>query len=418
VLAIAGVAAASVVVLAIPLALVLQTSHRDEELLRLARDTAAATRRIDIGAASADDPVELPVAGAKLTAYDPRGRRVAGTGPAVAPPMVRSVLRTGRPAQDAGDGRLVAVAPLYSGERVVGALQGERSDARAAEDSREAWLLLGLAALAIVLGAALAAWVLGHRLAAPLERLAVAARRLGDGDFSVRAPHSGVGEVDAVGAALDATAGRLDALVTRERAFTADASHQLRTPLQALRLELETMELQGSDAPELPAAIAQVDRLESTIATLLAVARDATVPDARTDVAAALDGLRERWNDRLARDGRPLRIGMTGSATLARASPAVVDEILEVLVDNACRHGAGAVTLSARAVDGWVLVEVADEGPGLGADPEAHFVRRATGADGHGIGLALARSLAHAEGGRLTIAAGTEPVATLVLRAA
>jgi signal transduction histidine kinase len=426
VLAIAGVAATSVAVLALPLALVLQTSHRDEELLRLARDTAAATRRIDVATSPGADPVELPAAGATLTVYDRAGRRVAGPGPPAAPPIVRSVLRTGRPAQEAGDGQLVAIAPLYSGERVVAALHAERSDARAARDTRQAWLLLGLAALAIIAGAVAAALVLGRRLAAPLERLAVAARRLGDGDFSVRAPRSGVGEVDAVGAALDATAGRLDALVTRERAFTADASHQLRTPLQALRIELEAMELRGASAPEVPAALEQVDRLQTTIETLLAVARDASLPDARTDVGALVDGLAGRWTGPLAGDGRPLRLQPGGPpAPVAVASPGVVAEILEILMDNARRHGAGPVTVAARAVDGWIAVEVADEGPGLGDDPERAFLRRGPGVGaaggagegGYGIGLVLARSLAHAEGGRLTARAGPGAVFTLMLRA-
>jgi signal transduction histidine kinase len=97
----------------------------------------------------------------------------------------------------------------------------------------------------------------------------------------------------------------------------------------------------------------------------------------------------------------------------------VVNEILEVVVDNAHRHGGGAVTVTVRAGERWVAVDVADEGPGFGDDPERAFVRRAEGSgDGHGIGLALARSLAHAEGGRLTARPGPAPVVTLLLRAA
>ncbi|WP_445152186.1 HAMP domain-containing sensor histidine kinase [Baekduia sp. Peel2402] len=417
VLAIAGVATASIVVLALPLALVLQTSHRDEELLRLARDTVAATRMIDLSTTPADDPVELPPVGARLAVYGVSGRRAAGAGPARAPADVRAVLRSGRPVQHAGDGQLVAVAPLYRGERVAGAVRAQRDDGRAARETRHAWLLLGAAALAIVLLAVLAAVILGRRLAAPLERLAAAARRLGDGDFSVRSPRSGIAEVDAVGGALDTTAERLDTLVTRERSFTADASHQLRTPLQALRIELEAMELGGADAPELPRAIGQVDRLQGTIDTLLTVARDAVVPDAQTVLAPVLDAVAARWTGPLARDGRPLRVAVPADVPTVNASAAVLDEILDVLVDNAHRHGAGPVTVTARELEGWVAIEVGDDGPGLGEDPDARFVRRTEG-EHHGIGLALARSLAHAEGGRLTARAGQRPVVTLTLRAA
>jgi signal transduction histidine kinase len=417
VLAIAGVATASIVVLALPLALVLQTSHRNEELLRLARDTVAATRLIDLSATPADDPVELPAAGARLTVYGVSGRRAAGAGPARAPADVQTVLRSGRPVQHGGDGQLVAVAPLYRGERVAGAVRAQRDDGRAARETRRAWRLLGAVALAIVLLAVVAAAILGRRLASPLERLAVAARRLGDGDFTVRTRPRGIAEVDAVGGALDTTAERLDKLVTRERSFTADASHQLRTPLQALRIELEAMELRGAEAPELPRAIGQVDRLEGTIDTLLTVARDAAVRDAQTALAPVLDALAARWTGPLARDGRPLRVVVPADVPPVRASAAVLDEILDVLVDNAHRHGVGPVTVTARPLEGWAAIDVADDGPGLGDDPEARFVRRG-GGEHHGIGLALARSLAHADGGRLTARAGARPVVTLTLRAA
>jgi signal transduction histidine kinase len=88
---------------------------------------------------------------------------------------------------------------------------------------------------------------------------------------------------------------------------------------------------------------------------------------------------------------------------VARASPAVVSEILDVLLSNALRHGAGAVTVRLRRREGTLAVDVADEGAGLTGDPEPAFARRGGSGDGHGIGLALARSLAHAERGSLTV---------------
>jgi signal transduction histidine kinase len=415
VLAIAGVAAAAVVLFAVPLGLVLQRSYRNEDLLRLQRDTIAATRGIDLAPQGAD-PVELPRSRDALAVYDRTGRRVAGRGPATAPALVRTVLRSGKPAEHAGSGELVAAVPLLVNERVTGAVRASRSDAGATRDARGAWLVLAALAAAIIAGATVAALLLGRRLAGPLERVAGAARRLGEGDFSVRAPRAHVPEVDAVAGALDTTAERLGELVARERAFTTNASHQLRTPLAALRLELEALELRHAGDEEVDRALAQVDRLQGTIDTLLAVARDARQRDEVADLAVALGDVETRWHGVLAAEARPLRTRVAAGRAQAHASRQVVDEILDVLIDNARRHGRGAVTLTLRELDGWVALDVADEGPGFAV--EAQGVLRSEVVDGHGIGLGLARTLADAAGGRLVVTeAGPSPVLTLVLRA-
>jgi signal transduction histidine kinase len=415
IIAIAAVAAAAVILFAIPLAVVLRDAYRSQELLRLQRDTVAATRAIDIGA-SPGDPLELPPTSDRLAVYDLVGGRIAGRGPARADAPVRAALRSGRLAETTGNGELIVAVPLLARERVTGAVRAQRSDAGATRDTRRAWLTLAALAATVVLLAAVAALGLGRRLARPLERLAHAARRLGDGNFAARAPRAGIAEADAIAAALDSTARRLDELVSRERAFSADASHQLRTPLAALRLELEAMQLRGERLPELASALAEVDRLEATINTLLTVARDAP-RDTATDLAALAEDAAARWRGPLAADGRPLRILAHTPRPIAQASAPVLAEALDVLIDNAHRHGAGAVTLTIRRTSGWLAIDVADEGPGLPGDPEAAFARRA-GAD-HGIGLALARSLIHAEGGRLS-ATGAAPraILTILLRPA
>jgi signal transduction histidine kinase len=416
VVAIAGVAAVAVLLLAVPLGTVLSNHYRDEELLRLQRDTVAATREIDVSN-RAGDRIELPPSGDTLGVYDRTGERLGGRGPLRAPSIVRDALRTGRVSDAAGDGRLTVAVPLLTRERVTGAVMAVRADDAAVRDARGAWLVLGAVALGIVLVAVLAALLLGRRLAGPLERLAAAARRLGHGDFSVRSERAGIPEVDEVGAALDATAARLDELLRRERAFSADASHQLRTPLQALRIELEAAELGGDAGPEVAAAIAQVDRLEATIDTLLTVARDTERSEAVTDLGALLEDAESRWRGSLAASGRPLRLRLRTDATRARASSPVVSEVLDVLLGNAERHGAGAVTVTLLQRDGWLAVDVADEGPGF-SDSERAFVRRAADGAGHGIGLALARSLAQAEGGSLTITdPGPSPTVRLMLSA-
>jgi signal transduction histidine kinase len=413
-LSIAGVATVAVLLFAVPLAIILGGAHRTEDLLRLQRDTFAATRQIDLPGAT-DDPVELPRSPDSLAAYDRAGRRIAGTGPATAPAVVRTAIRTGRSTDARADGALVVAVPIVSRERVVGAVRAQRAEGESSGDTAQQRLAVAGLGLGVVLMAILAALWLGRALARPLERLAVTATRLGHGDFLVRAAPSGIAEVDAVGAALESTAGRLEETVNRERAFSADASHQLRTPLQALRIELEAVELRGDAPPEIRAALVQADRLETTIATLLAVARDAPRATGTTAVASVVETARARWHGPLAATSRPLRVALPPDLPPAGADPHVVTEILEVLLDNATRHGAGAVAVTVRALDGWLAIDVSDEGPGFAIDPEEAFARSSRG--DHGIGLPLARSLAHAEGGRLTVTRATPaPVITLFLR--
>jgi signal transduction histidine kinase len=311
----------------------------------------------------------------------------------------------------------VAAVPLVVDERVTGVVFAVRTDAGAARDTRGAWLIIAAIAAAVITAAVLAAIVLGRRLAAPLERLAMVAGRLGQGDFSVRAPRSNDPEVDEVSSALDASAQRLRELIHRERAFTTNASHQLRTPLAALRLELEAIELDAHRGTEVRAALSQVDRLQTTIDTLLSVARDDASSTEDADLIQVLDGAELRWRAILASEARPLRYRSTARRSVARASPGVVDQIVDVLVENAQLHGSGAVTLTLRELDGWLAVDVADEGPGFDGDPE-RTMRVRPSRDGHGIGLGLARTLAVAQGGRLVVTSpGPGPVLTLMLRA-
>ncbi len=416
-MAIATVAAAAVTLFAVPLGLVLAQTYRDRELLRLQRDTVAATRAVDLTPGTGD-PIELPPTRDRLAVYDRAGRRQAGTGPASADGMLRAALASGRLGARSGGGRLIAAVPLIVNERVVGAVRAARTDAAVAEDAHNAWLTLAALGTGLILAAALTAIGLGRRLARPLERLAVDARRLGDGEFTVRAHRAAIPELDAVAVALDNTAQRLDDLLARERAFSADASHQLRTPLAALRVELEGLQLRGQQSPELAAALQQVERLQTTVDTLLAVARDVPRTGQQADISAVLDDVEARWRGPLAAEGRPLHSVRHADRPTTTAGRGVVSEILDVLVANAHQHGAGAVTLTVRDLHRSLAVDVADEGLGFPGDPEHAFRRRTASRDGHGIGLALARSLAEAEGGRLTVGrAAPQPILTLLLPA-
>lgn len=426
VLAIAVVAACAVILFALPLAIALQRGYGVDELVRLQRDTVAATRAIDL--TTPRDRVELPRSSDQLAIYNAAGSLIAGHGPAAVDATARAALRTRRPTGVIGGGTLVVAVPLLSGERVTGVVRSQRSEAGVARRAHRAWLALGGLAAGLVAVALLAALALGRRLTRPLETLAAVARRVADGDFAARATPTGIHEIDDLGSALNHSTRHIDELVTRERTFSANASHQLRTPLAALRLELEGLALAKRDTPpELTAALAQVDRLQTTIGTLLAVARGTPQAEQTSDLAALVRDLEEHWHGRLAAAGRPLRVrldvGGDGDEAdgrelpLIAMSPAVLGEIAEVLMQNAELHGEGAVSLTVRRVGESVALEVADRGPGFGADPEAAFAR-GTGR-GDGIGLALARSLADADGARLQITrSGPSPTITLLVPAA
>jgi signal transduction histidine kinase len=305
---------------------------------------------------------------------------------------------TGRVSRQVGDGRL-GVATLLTtavcGRPLV--LHAATPDTDLRRSLSVAWgSILAVAAVVAVLAAGVGAQ-LARRLARPFEALTAAATRLGEGDFSVRAPRSGLEEADAIAVALDGTAERLGRAIDRSAAFTADASHQLRTPLTALRLHLEALELAGVDQDGLAAALTEADRLEATIAELTALTR-LDAPEVALDLGALVADRASAWQLAARESDREVRTELLPvPAVLVR--PAAIAQAVEVLVDNALQHGRGTVTVRvapARPDDpeGIVRVSVEDEG-------EASTLERPGGR-----GLALARTLVAGEGGQLTVGRG------------
>ena len=323
----------------------------------------------------------------------------------------------------ATDGILLVVAvPVTHSDEVIGAVVVTQSRADVLGAVGLMWAgMAGLATAAVTV-----AWLIGRRqarrLAQPLEELEESARRLGEGDFSIRTRRGGIEETDAVGAALEATAARLDDLLARERAFSTDASHQLRTPLAGMRLRLEAA-LERTDVdprPAIAASLVDADRLAAIIDEVLALARAGQGPPAGpVDLGTLVGELSSEWRARLDLHGRDLEVRVDPGAPEARASTAAVRQVLGVLVDNACTHGRGTVTVTVREATGAVAVDVADEGEGPGVQGEtgAVFTPRADRRSGHGIGLPLARRLAEAEHGRLQLTRVAPPVFTLLLPA-
>lgn len=404
----------------VPLAAVVAKYLVDDERAELERaaDLAALTISADLARGRHVALPPMAEEGIDLAFYGTDGSLRLGGGPAAGDAVVDTA-RGGTIGTGTAGGQMVIAVPVADDGVTVGVLRASTPLAESYLRIGAAWLLM--VALATV--ATAATWLTSRRqaarLAAPLERLADTARALGDGDFSVRAQRAGVPEFDAVAAALDTTARRLGDVLARERAFSADASHQLRTPVAGLRLGLEAT-LAGDGATwraAVETAIARTDRLERTIDDLITLARDARPAGAPLDLDELLHGLREEWHGPLAAAGRPLRIALPPDPPAAVASTAAVRQVLNVLVDNAVRHGRGTVTVAVRDLETALAFDVTDESPGVTLDSEELFVRRSERAAGSGIGLALARTLAEAEGGRLTLSRPSPPTFTLLLRA-
>jgi signal transduction histidine kinase len=388
------------------------------KLLRVADATAAAVTA-DVLRGNLPTDLPDPKDGTHLAVYVDRGLRIAGTGPQGGDALVQRALR-GEISTGDIDGDLVVVVPVTHDSDFIGAVRSASPRSAVQKQVALVWLaMLGLAGLAIG-----TVWLVARRqarrLARPLEELSGAARRLGDGDFSVRTEPVGIPEIDSVGTALNSTAGRLDNMLARERSFSADASHQLRTPLTGLRLRLEAaLDRPGQDLRQaITAGIAAADRLEQTIEELLALARDTRSSNTTPlDLTGLLDEIERGWHDRLAAQDRSLQVAVDPQAPVSLASTAAVRQVLTVLLDNAATHGSGTVSVAVRNAADALAIDVSDEGIGIMAPEPELFTRRSGLADGHGIGLALARSLAEAEGGRLRLTRPAPPTFTLLVPA-
>ncbi|MGB0114573.1 MAG: HAMP domain-containing sensor histidine kinase [Ilumatobacteraceae bacterium] len=280
---------------------------------------------------------------------------------------------------------------------------------------RDQFLRLALIAVVAIVAAALLAVIQARQLAMPLERLARSASRLGDGDFSVSGPSaSGIEEIDSISRAIRLSASRVDRMLESERAFTADATHQLRTGLTGIAMRLELLERSEDPdvAVEAADALAQVHELNSTLDELLTVARRGSTGErAEVDLTALVDNQVADWQPRFAAKRRQVVV-TTGNVNAVVATPGLVGQVLGILLDNALSHGRGTVAILVQ--DESVTIE--DEGAGIRADRAATLFDRPTDHHAaHGRGLPLARRLAESDGGRLELAELTPPTFRLTL---
>jgi len=331
-----------------------------------------------------------------------------------------------RPSRTLGEEILATAVPIIHNRVPVGAVRVTQSVAAVHSAVRRVELGLALVgAIVLAVGLAVGA-VIASRIARPLGRLESVARRVAGGDLSARARVEGSREQRSLGESFNEMTDRVQRLLDSQRAFVADASHQLRTPLTGLRLRIEEARAAGVSrdaAAELEAGTTEVDRLAQIVEELLVLSRagERELPGERLELRAVTERALARWQATAAELEIALDSGELHSGAVWCVE-ADADRALDVLLENALRYSPRGSHVTLASAPG--RIEVRDRGPGLTAeDGESIFERFHRGSaglggpPGSGLGLAIARELARAWGGDVSMRnrEGGGAVATLLL---
>lgn len=451
-LVLVGVVAIVLLVHDLPLARHLERVERDRLTTGLERDAfilaGRAEEALEAGTAgsdpliraivarfSAEEAVDVAIVDADLVGVIGSDVDVAGEDYSNRPEMQRAQV-TGAPdtgerfSQTLGEDLFFVAVPVLSGDEVVGVVRLSAPEQVVAD--RVNGKVRGLAVVAGIslLIAVVVAWLFARSVTRPLHELEAATHRLASGDLASRANDAaGPPEVRGLADSFNSMASRIQRLVDQQRSFAGDASHQLRTPLTALRLRLEqaAMSVDPDDeaAEPIEEALNETERLRRMIEGLLVLSRaeNAALAAVAVDVAVIAAERAEYWRP-LAQERSVAIVVESPVSVVALAVDGGVEQIIDNLVDNALEVSpeGTAVRIVVEVGDGSVMLHVIDEGPGLRDDQlERAFERfwRSEGAavGGTGLGLAIVQQLATAGGGTAALRAapggGLDAIVTL-----
>lgn len=313
---------------------------------------------------------------------------------------------TGRSGND-----LVSSATVAGGgsAKVAGGGSLTLEQSGAIVDKRVADTILPILQLALLLIAVAAAvgYVLAWRLARPFQKLALIADDLWRGELDTEIPHFSIREADAISRAMRTSAIQLKALARKEGEFASNASHQLRTPITALHLELEDLAVWDETPPivaaELRRSVLELDRLSEAVTSLLDMARGNEVTAGPAiDVSALAIDAAARWRPQVTAVKRRIT-AVTPGVVMMNTARGRVNQILDVLIENSIKHGVGRIELVVTELDAHTRLRVNDLG--TSKIDNSVFARRVRGSDsdGEGIGLSIAAELARSLGGYLVV---------------
>ncbi|GAB3518172.1 sensor histidine kinase [Arthrobacter monumenti] len=274
-----------------------------------------------------------------------------------------------------------------------------------------------LTGVALTLFSALAGFILARLLSRPFQELAEAAEQLGTGKFDLEGKKYSMPEAQEIGTALHTSSQALAELVRREREYAANASHQLRTPITALRLELEDLsyweETPPAVARQLTHSLGEIDRLSTAVSELLELARGQRLTSTcELDLGIIAAKAEARWELQARAKGKEI---VSHDGTLpAVINPGPVNQILDVLIENAINHGTGTIRVAAADAGTHFSLTVSDEGS---RPPRNSIFKRRVSeqSGGEGIGLSVATELADAIGGHLVLGAEDHTTFNLML---
>jgi signal transduction histidine kinase len=429
--------------LEVPLGYVYHRSEEQHAFGQLEHDAEVLAAFVDT-ALSDNQPAQIELLalesaqrlGGHVDVVDARGELLTSTHPEKHPPGslaaapdIHTVLSgrgriSTRTAESGGVDIMSVAVPIHPGIASQGAIRVSVPTEPMTTRIERFWMILGGAGIAVLIMVALIAFALARWISKPVRELERATRRLADGTLPAATSTTGPPELRRLAATFYATATRMQALIESQRSFIGHASHQLKTPLAALRLRLENLEpdiaVEGSK--NLRAALTETDRLAQMVETLLAMARSeqTTLPRQPVAMAAAVADRIFLWAPLAAEQG--VRLTTTGGSpdTHAWAIPGAVDQIIDNLLSNALRVAprGSAIGIGWRPAAGTaadpsgaariVELHVVDEGPGLTAEQREQALEpfwRAPDAakGGTGLGLSVVRKLAEASGGEVSL---------------
>ena len=344
--------------------------------------------------------VSAVAAGADRAEVDALAQQLADLGLTVTVSEEATTTRARATVTRTGDGAALLRQPVLVDDRVLVVETVVPRD-QLRDGVTRAWSVLGLLGVVLIVLSLLVADRLARTITRPITELAGTADRLAHGDLSARVEPSGPPEVREVGSALNVLAGRISELLASERESVADLSHRLRTPITALRLDVDSL----PPGPDRERLAGSVDELTRQVDGLIREARRPVREgvEARADARAVVAERVAFWTPLAEEEGREVRLRLADQPCPVRTSPGDLEAALDALLGNVIAHTPEGTTLTValRPEGDGALIVVSDEGPGF-ADDEV--VRRGESRAGStGLGLDIARRTAAASGGDLRI---------------